>query len=94
MFLGLLQTCKACYFGDLRYNLLTKSLAIVAGILIVFTDNQPLIVVSATYIFVLMAVSLLRRVKRLFSAPTFVDVQQRQSQGDDVAGIGKDHDGR
>jgi hypothetical protein len=75
-FLGLLQTLSTV-LGDLRYNTITKSLAIIAGVLIVFTDSAPLILPSAVYVACLLIWSLIRRTRRMIASPSFVEVQRK-----------------
>ena len=75
LFLGLLHV--ACsLLKDVRYNIVTKAIAMIAAILILTTDNRPLVFVSASYIACLAVWSLLRRLRRVFSTPSFVSVQQ------------------
>jgi hypothetical protein len=75
-FLGVLQAASAL-FGDLRWNLATKSLSLIAAILIITTRAPFLLIPSAVFIAVLMAWSLVRRLRRIVSSPSFITVQQR-----------------
>ena len=80
LFLGLLQAASSL-FADFRYNAVTKSLALIAAIFIVTTSVEWLIWPSGVYIAVLMFWSLWRRVRRLLSAPSFVQMQRRAIRG-------------
>ncbi len=76
VFLGMLQV-GATLLRDVRYNIITKSLALAAGILIVTTGPSPLLWVCAAYITWLMVWSLIRRVRGTFTRPTFVALQEK-----------------
>jgi hypothetical protein len=76
LFLGIIQGL-AVVLGDLRYNVLTKSLAFIAALFIISTDWAVLILPSALYVAVLYFWSFWRRLRQLLGAPTFVDVQRR-----------------
>ena len=75
-FLGLLQAVTAM-FRDLKYNIVTKALGVVAAFLIVFFHSPYLIVPSAVYIAWLVVWSLFRRLRGVFLRPSFVEVQRR-----------------
>ncbi len=76
LFLGLLQAASSL-FADFRYNVVTKSLALVAAIFIITTGIEWLIWPSAAYVALLMIWSLWRRVRRLLGAPSFIEMQRR-----------------
>jgi hypothetical protein len=75
LLLGTLQAMSSL-FSDFRYNFMTKSLAFVAGVLIVTTGVWWLVLPSALYVAGLLLWSLVRRARRLFDAPSFVEVQR------------------
>jgi hypothetical protein len=66
----------AGFFADFRYNLTTKSFALLACVLILTTDAAPLLVVSASYLAVLMIWSFWRLARRALSASSFIAVQR------------------
>lgn len=76
MFLGMVQVI-ALLVSDIRYNVTTKSLAMIAAIFIIWTDHLFLLSASAAYIVVLFFVSIVRRVRQLLNAPSFVEIQRR-----------------
>jgi len=76
VFLGMLQVA-ATLLRDFRYNVMTKALAVVAAILIIFTPPSALTWISATYLALLMALSFLRRIRQIFLATSFVGVQEK-----------------
>ena len=75
-FLGLLQVFVVL-FSDLRWNIITKSLATVAGLLILLTDIPSLVSGAALYLIGLMIWSLVRRLRRILGTPSFIEVQRR-----------------
>jgi hypothetical protein len=76
LFLALLQAASMV-LSDLRYNLIAKPLALVAALVILFLPTSPLTLVSAFYLGCLLALTLLRRFRRIARAPSFVEVQRR-----------------
>jgi hypothetical protein len=76
VFLGMLQAA-AIIFRDLRYNVTTKSLALIAGILILATGPSPLMWVCTVYIAYLMARSFWRRMRGIFVRPSFIALQEK-----------------
>lgn len=76
LFLGLLQAISAL-FRDIKYNLITKSLGLVAALAIVFFHSPYIIVPAAVYMAWLVVWSLFRRVRGVFLRPSFVEVQRR-----------------
>jgi hypothetical protein len=76
VFLGMLQAA-AIIFRDLRYNVTTKSLALITGILILTTGPSPLTWVCAVYIAYLMARSFWRRMRGIFVMPSFISLQEK-----------------
>jgi hypothetical protein len=76
VFLGLLQAA-AMALRDLRYNVITKSLALIAGILILTTGPSPLTWVCAAYIAYLMARSFWRRLRGILVRPSFISLQEK-----------------
>lgn len=76
LFLSILQSLSVV-LSDLRYNLVTKALAIVASVLIVLSAPAALVLVSALYIAALLAWSFWRRVRTFARAPSFVEVQRK-----------------
>lgn len=78
--LGMLQAGTAL-FGDLRWNVITKGLAIVAALGILTSSRPPVISVCALYIGSLMVLSIYRRVRRLVGSPSFVTIQRRAIRG-------------
>jgi hypothetical protein len=75
LFLGIAQSVTAL-LTDVRYNATTKIAWFIAAIFIVTTHQPVLIVPSAIVLAGLMAWSIARRLRRLFSAPSFISVQR------------------
>lgn len=78
--LGLLQAGTAL-FGDLRWNIITKGLALVAAIAILTSQRPPVLLLSALYMAGLMVISIYRRVRRLVGSPSFISIQRRAIRG-------------
>jgi hypothetical protein len=76
VFLGMLQVA-ATLFRDIRYNVITKSFALAAAILIITTGPSPLLWICLAYIAWLMVWSFWRRIRGIFTAPSFIVLQER-----------------
>ena len=76
LFLGTLQAVVAIS-ANLRYNIATKALALVAAIVIVMTHLEPLIVAGGIYLAALVGWSFLRVFRKTFSDTPFASVQRQ-----------------
>lgn len=76
LFLALLQAASVVV-SDLRFNLVTKPVAIIAALVILFLPTSPLTLLSALYLACLLVLTLLRRLTRTAKASSFVEVQRR-----------------
>jgi len=76
MFLAILQA-GSVVLGDLRYNVITKSLAVIAAVFVVTTDDPIFLLPSAVCVAFLLVWSFARRLRRMFGSSSFIEVQRR-----------------
>lgn len=77
LFIGALQAAFTV-FGDFKYNFLTKSLGLVAAMVIMFSDTNTLLVMSALFIAGLLGWSFIRLLRRTFSSSAFLRIQKEK----------------
>ena len=75
LFFGIMQTAYA-FFGNLRYNVVTKGIAFIAIVLILVSDWAPLLLGAAAYLLWHLGAAYVRLIKRIFSSRSFASAQR------------------
>ena len=75
LFLGTLQAVVSVS-NDIKYNVMTKAIALIATVLILFTSWPPLTLASAAYLAALLSWSFYRTFRRTFTGTPFTMLQQ------------------
>jgi hypothetical protein len=66
------------FFSDLRYNVISKGLALLATFAILKSNNKGVLLTCAVYFGYLITRSLVRLIRRTFSAPAFLVMQRAE----------------
>jgi hypothetical protein len=75
LFLGSIQAIVSVS-TDLRYNVSTKAVALIASLLILLTNSWPLLILSSIYLSALLVWSFVRTFRRTFTSTSFTSLQR------------------